>query len=90
MYYLLNSCNKPLPVSSADEVLALFIRKSRSSHKQSAVDYMTYFAALFKDFSGGNVLRTDSPDHFVTDLVTHGWLSVVHSEKEVGELKPCC
>ena len=56
-----------------------FVTKQRESRRTDSQctdqEYMYHIAARFHDQTG-NVVRADSPEHFLEDLSTYGYVSV--------------
>lgn len=45
-------------------------------------EFMTQFTISFKRKTNGLLLRTDTTDHFITDLIGHGWIKIVPNSQE--------
>lgn len=51
----------------------------------SSVEFMTQFAISFKSKTNKSI-RTDTTDHFIADLIGHGWIKIVlNSQKGLEE-----
>ena len=77
MNYFIDTPTHPLPASTPETVVEYFRKTSKTGSHLPLPAYMLYLAQAFTDFSGGLLLRTDSPDNLIGDLITYGWLSVV-------------
>lgn len=76
MAYFIDSPARPLADATPLVLVEHFRQSSRVGRHLSLPAYMLYFAQLFEDFSEGLLLRTDSPDHLVVDLIAYGWLYI--------------
>ena len=73
---LSNEINQ-IQARSSVEVIEQFRMLSDMPTALSLHAYMSHVATRFERVSGGLTLRVDTPDHFVSDLIRHGWLRVV-------------
>ncbi|WP_461091705.1 hypothetical protein [Spirosoma gilvum] len=66
-----------LRVSSSSELLDQLMKLSRLPVTGSQAEFMALFAARFRETTHGLPLRTDTGEHFIDDLISHGWIKLV-------------
>lgn len=64
-----------ITATCASDFVSQLRQSSRFDSNCSDQEYMYHFADRFHDQSG-NIVRADSPEHFLTDLLALGYISV--------------
>ncbi|OIN55625.1 hypothetical protein [Arsenicibacter rosenii] len=77
MKYLLEDGSGVVEAATATDLVAQLKGDGRFTADQTNEEYMRDFAIRFREFYGGNVIRNDTPENFIADLVREGWLSEV-------------
>lgn len=77
MAYLSNDKSIYLQTNSSIELVDQLRSLSQLPATVSYSMFMTQFAVVFKIKTQGLLLRTDTTDHFITDLVGYGWIKIV-------------
>jgi hypothetical protein len=77
MAYLPNRGSIYLKAGSSTHLVEHLCQLSHMPTTDSLSIFMNQFADRFKARTNGLIVRTDTADHFITDLVSYGWIRLV-------------